>query len=142
MNVSRLPSGSIGRRQVVQGLVAMFSSAALASDARGQKTVSSMPIVRVSRGSFAPEKYETIKSRLDASQKSLLPAIRRLSGCTADANSRPDARARGGVHPGGRAFRAPDHQLRDSLVSLLTIRRQSGPVVEHAGLELEQAGLA
>ncbi len=40
-----------------------------------------MPIVRISRGSFAPEKYETIKTRLDAAQKSLVPAIRRLAGC-------------------------------------------------------------
>jgi hypothetical protein len=59
----------------------MFFSAGLVPDARGQKTVSSMPIVRISRGSFAPEKYETIKSRLDAAQKSLLPAIRGLAGC-------------------------------------------------------------
>ena len=59
----------------------MLFSAGMAPDARGQKTVSSMPIVRISRGSFAPEKYETIKSRLDAAQKSLLPAIRGLAGC-------------------------------------------------------------
>ncbi len=40
-----------------------------------------MPIVRVSRGSFAPEKYEIVKARLDAAQKSLVPAIRELAGC-------------------------------------------------------------
>jgi quinol monooxygenase YgiN len=40
-----------------------------------------MPIVRVSRGSFAPEKYETIKARLEAAQKTLVPAIRKLAGC-------------------------------------------------------------
>jgi hypothetical protein len=37
--------------------------------------------VRISRGSFAPEKYETVKARLDAAQQSLVPAIRQLAGC-------------------------------------------------------------
>jgi hypothetical protein len=40
-----------------------------------------MPIVRISRGSFAPENYEAVKARLDAAQQSLVPAIRRLAGC-------------------------------------------------------------
>jgi hypothetical protein len=40
-----------------------------------------MAIVRISRGSFSPEKYETIRTRLDAAQTSLVPAIRLLSGC-------------------------------------------------------------
>ena len=59
----------------------MFFAAGFAPRARGQKLVAPMPIVRISRGSFAPEKYETIKARLDAAQTSLVPAIRRLSGC-------------------------------------------------------------
>ena len=40
-----------------------------------------MAIVRISRGSFSPEKFETIRTRLDAAQKSLVPAIRLLDGC-------------------------------------------------------------
>lgn len=40
-----------------------------------------MPVVRISRGSFKPEDYERIKARLDASQQTLMPAIRTLSGC-------------------------------------------------------------
>jgi quinol monooxygenase YgiN len=40
-----------------------------------------MPVVRISRGSFAPQKYETIKARLDAAQSTLVPAIRQLAGC-------------------------------------------------------------
>lgn len=40
-----------------------------------------LPIVRISRGSFAPERFESVKARLDASQKSLVPAIRGLHGC-------------------------------------------------------------
>ena len=59
----------------------MFLSAGLAPGARGQQTAASVPIVRLSRGSFAPEKYETIKARLNAAQKSLVPAIRKLTGC-------------------------------------------------------------
>src|SRR5512145_2500502 len=59
----------------------MFFAAGFALRARGQKIVAPMPIVRISRGSFAPEKYETIKTRLDGARESLVPAIRRLSGC-------------------------------------------------------------
>jgi hypothetical protein len=40
-----------------------------------------MPILRLSRGSFKPEDYEKIKERLDVSQKTLVPGIRRLNGC-------------------------------------------------------------
>ena len=37
--------------------------------------------LRLSRGSFKPENYERIKARLDESQRTLVPAIRALSGC-------------------------------------------------------------
>ena len=59
----------------------MLFSAVFAPGARGQTATAPMHIVRISRGSFAPEKYETIKGRLDAAQKSLVPAIRQLAGC-------------------------------------------------------------
>ena len=40
-----------------------------------------MAIVRISRGSFSPEKYETVRTKLDAAQRTLIPAIRQLTGC-------------------------------------------------------------
>jgi quinol monooxygenase YgiN len=40
-----------------------------------------MAIVRISRGSFSSEQYETVRTRLDAAQKTLVPAIRLLAGC-------------------------------------------------------------
>jgi len=40
-----------------------------------------LPVVRISRGSFPPERFENVKARLEASQKSLVPAIRGLQGC-------------------------------------------------------------
>jgi len=40
-----------------------------------------MAIVRISRGSFSPELYESVRNRLDAAQKALVPAIRGLDGC-------------------------------------------------------------
>jgi quinol monooxygenase YgiN len=40
-----------------------------------------MPVVRISRGSFKTEDYERIKARLDESEQTLVPAIRKLSGC-------------------------------------------------------------
>lgn len=39
-----------------------------------------MTVVRISRGSFQPEAYETVKERLTQSQASLIPAIRELNG--------------------------------------------------------------
>ena len=80
MKAYAVSSGSVGRRRVVQGLFAMFFSAGVAPRALGQKPAP-MPIVRISRGSFAPEKYEAIKTRLDAAETSLVPAIRQLAGC-------------------------------------------------------------
>ena len=58
----------------------MLVSAGFAPGARAQ-ALASRPVVRISRGSFPPEKYEAIRTRLDAAQKSLVPAIRQLSGC-------------------------------------------------------------
>jgi len=46
-----------------------------------EKYLDTMPILRISRGSFKPEDYEKIKARLDESQQALVPAIRILSGC-------------------------------------------------------------
>jgi quinol monooxygenase YgiN len=60
---------------------AVLFSAGFAPGARGQESAVSNPIVRISRGSFAPEKYESLRARLDAAQKSLVPAIRQLAGC-------------------------------------------------------------
>jgi hypothetical protein len=81
VKTSAVTSDSVGRRRVVQGLVAAFVSAGFGADARGRKTAASTPIVRISRASFAPERYEAVKSRLDAAQVSLVPAIRSLAGC-------------------------------------------------------------
>ena len=39
-----------------------------------------MTVVRISRGSFQPEAYETVKERLTQSQASRIPAIRELNG--------------------------------------------------------------
>jgi hypothetical protein len=39
-----------------------------------------MPVVRISRGAFPPERYESVKARLTQSQETLIPAIRQLNG--------------------------------------------------------------
>lgn len=58
----------------------MFVSVSFLPDARAEPNVPSS-IVRISRASFPPEQYETIKARLDEAQESLVPAIRELTGC-------------------------------------------------------------
>lgn len=73
-------SGSVGRRRMLQGLLAVLASG-FAPGARAEEASDPERIVRISRGSFPPEQYETIKARLDAAQTSLVPAIRRLTGC-------------------------------------------------------------
>ena len=40
-----------------------------------------MPVVRLSRGSFAEGDYARVRARLEQSQASLVPAIRQLRGC-------------------------------------------------------------
>ena len=81
MNAYAVSFGSLGRRRVVQGLFAVLFSAGFARGALGQRVAASIPIVRISKGSFAPERYESIKARLDGAQASLVPAIRQLAGC-------------------------------------------------------------
>lgn len=39
-----------------------------------------MAVVRISRGSFPADKFDVVAARLDASQASLVPAIKRLDG--------------------------------------------------------------
>lgn len=39
-----------------------------------------MPVIRISRGSFQPERYEIVKAHLTQSQETLIPAIRQLNG--------------------------------------------------------------
>jgi quinol monooxygenase YgiN len=74
-------SSTFGRRRLIQGLLAALFSAIYAAIARAEKTAVRGPIVRISRGSFAPEAYEQVRQRLDAARESLIPAIRELSGC-------------------------------------------------------------
>ena len=76
-----LSSASIDRRRVMQGLLALLFPMTFAPRAFGRSAAARMPVVRISRGSFAPDNYENIKARLDAAQTSLVPAIRQLSGC-------------------------------------------------------------
>ena len=81
MRAYAVSSVSVDRRRVVQGLLALLFSAGLSPRAHAQKSAAPLSIVRISRGSFAPEKYDSIRTRLDAAQSSLVPAIRKLTGC-------------------------------------------------------------
>jgi hypothetical protein len=74
-------SGSIGRRHLLQGSLSTLVSIGFASNARAEKPSAPARVVRISRASFAPEKYDDIKDRLDRAQNSLVPAIQRLHGC-------------------------------------------------------------
>lgn len=73
--------GLVGRRRLIQGFVAMLTSAVWSVLARSEDSQESRPIVRISRGSFPPEKYEEIERMLDAARGTLVPAIQQLAGC-------------------------------------------------------------
>ena len=47
----------------------------------GSPPVPASAVVRISKGSFPPEKYEEVRARLDAAKEKLVPAIRALRGC-------------------------------------------------------------
>ncbi len=55
---------------------AMFSMVGRAQ----RKERKSMPVVRISRGSFDPSLYAKVKERLTASQEPLIPALKQLKG--------------------------------------------------------------
>jgi quinol monooxygenase YgiN len=40
-----------------------------------------LPVLRISRGSFAASDYARARTRLDEAQRSLVPAIQQLRGC-------------------------------------------------------------
>ena len=73
--------GRVGRRRVLQAFAAMLVSLGFAAKGRAEKTADSRPVVRISRGSFPPEKFAAIEARLAAARTSLVPAIRKLEGC-------------------------------------------------------------
>ena len=70
---------SVGRREVVLGLVTALAAAGCATGAG--RAAAPGRVVRISRGTFAPEQYEAVRRRLDAAQATLVPAIRELRGC-------------------------------------------------------------
>jgi hypothetical protein len=67
----------LARRRLLQGLLAVLGSAACAARAPSEAE----SVVRISRGSFPPEKYEEVARRLSAARATLIPAIRQLEGC-------------------------------------------------------------
>jgi hypothetical protein len=71
----------LSRRRLIGGSLAALGSAVLAPRARAGQPAARGAVVRISRGSFAPEAYAAVRGRLDAAQESLIPAIRQLSGC-------------------------------------------------------------
>jgi hypothetical protein len=71
--------GLVARRRLLQGLLAVLGSAACAARAPSEMEPGS--VVRISRGSFPPEKYEEVARRLSAARATLIPAIQELEGC-------------------------------------------------------------
>lgn len=80
MKATPFSPSRLGRCRPILGLLAMFGTVGFLLDARAEPNAPPS-IVRISRASFPPERYETIKARLDEAQKSLVPAIRELTGC-------------------------------------------------------------
>jgi hypothetical protein len=70
------------RRRSLQALSALAVGFAVAPSAMaGPKArKGALPVVRISRGSFPPESYQTVKERLDAARKTLVPPIKKLRG--------------------------------------------------------------
>jgi hypothetical protein len=48
---------------------------------KGRSGSMALPVLRLSRGSFPPEKYSIVRDRLAGAQSSLVPAIKALRGC-------------------------------------------------------------
>jgi hypothetical protein len=75
-------SESVSRRAAMTSLVALVLSPAIAISLNGQRNSPvAMPVLRLSRGSFAADNYAVIRDRLERAQSSLIPAITTLRGC-------------------------------------------------------------
>jgi hypothetical protein len=75
------PSASFGRRRLLRGLLALLVWVGCVPSSRARNRAAPISVVRISRGSFAAERYEDIRRRLASAESSLAPAIRELSGC-------------------------------------------------------------
>src|SRR5512134_3615367 len=73
--------GLDGRRGLLRGIIATFASAVWWVPARSEEKEESSRVVRVSRASFPPERFEQIEEMLDDARASLIPAIQKLAGC-------------------------------------------------------------
>ena len=63
------------------GPVGSAGSAGSAAAGEPKRQGAGVPVVRISKGAFPPEKYEEVRARLDAAKETLVPAIRGLHGC-------------------------------------------------------------
>jgi hypothetical protein len=66
-------------------IASLTAAALLVSIAKGstkqRNSSMELPVLRLSRGSFAAENYAMVRARLETAQSSLLPAIKALRGC-------------------------------------------------------------
>jgi AMMECR1 domain-containing protein len=73
---------SESRRSVLMSLAAAALSARLVGNPnRRRNSAMELPVLRLSRGSFAAARYAVIRDRLTLAQSSLVPAIKELRGC-------------------------------------------------------------
>ena len=74
-------SSRVGRRSALKILLGALATVGLAPSARSSSSPPATRIVRLSRASFPQDRYGEIRQLLDASQATLVPAVRELEGC-------------------------------------------------------------
>ncbi len=72
---------AIPRRAFLRVSGAFLATSGIAWTSHARDEPGSMPVVRISRASFAPETYGEVRRLLDSARKTLVPELRRLSGC-------------------------------------------------------------
>lgn len=72
---------ALRRRGFLRASLAVLAAVGSARVSHGREAPDALPVVRVSRASFQPETYEEVRRLLDSAKHSLVPALRKLSGC-------------------------------------------------------------
>ena len=76
-----MPDPTLPRRGFLRSTRAVLVASGFARTSHGHEQPGSLPVVRISRASFQPDRYQEVRRLLDSAKGSLVPALQKLPGC-------------------------------------------------------------
>ncbi len=76
-----MPDADLPRRGFLRSTVAILVASGFVRTSHGHDQPDSLPVVRISRASFQPDRYQEVRRLLGSARESLVPALQKLPGC-------------------------------------------------------------